>query len=73
MSDTTQDLDWRAVAEALYPVARISGCRCDYERNAAGVPIWFKNDAGGIGRRLLKRCSRCVALDLFEAAIAAAA
>lgn len=60
--------DWRALADALYLVARSAGCRCEYARNTAGVPLWFPNDAGGIGRKLIKRCSRCVAKEAYEAA-----
>jgi hypothetical protein len=51
-----------------YQLARIAGCRCSYERNSSGVPVWYPNEAGGIGRRLIKQCSRCHAIELFEAA-----
>ena len=69
MSATVAQSDWRAIADVLYGSVRTAGCRCEFERNRAGVPLWFPNDAGGIGRKLVKRCSRCVALDLYQAAI----
>jgi hypothetical protein len=65
------DETWRAIADMLALVARTAGCRCEYERNGAGVPIWFPNEAGGIERRLIKRCGRCVALETYNAAAAA--
>jgi hypothetical protein len=59
---------WQAIAAALYPAAKSAGCRCEYERNGAGVPVWYPNEAGGIGRKLIKRCSRCLALEAYEVA-----
>ena len=60
---------WRAIAEALYPVAR--ACTCELERTKGSVPIWFPDDGGSIARKLVKRCSRCEAIDLHEMAIKA--
>lgn len=66
--DTASLHDWRAIADALYLAARTAGDRCEYERNRAGVPLWFQNSAGGIGRKLITRCSRCTALNMYEEA-----
>lgn len=68
MSDSVTD--WRAIAEALYPAARSAGCTCSYERTKSGVPMWFPIEGGGIGRKLIKYCSRCKALEMHETAIA---
>jgi hypothetical protein len=62
--------DWKEIAHALYLTARTAGCRCEYERNGSGVPVWFKDDAGGIGRKLIKQCSRCVGIESYEVAAA---
>jgi hypothetical protein len=58
--------DWRALAEMLAPVARLSGCRCEFERQD-GVPIWRKTETG-LERKLLRECSRCAAMRAFDAA-----
>jgi hypothetical protein len=63
--------DWRAIAEALYPAARTAGCICEYERTKGGVPIWFPTEGGGIARKLIKRCSRCLAIEMHETAVKA--
>lgn len=63
--------DWREIAAALYVVAR--ACTCDYERNSAGVPLWFPMEGGGIGRKLIHQCSRCAARSEYEAAAGVAA
>src|ERR1700679_2483611 len=62
-------IDWKSIADALYPVIR--ACTCDLERNSAGVPVWFPMEGGGIGRKLTRRCSRCVAKEMYEAAAGA--
>jgi len=62
-----KQVDWQAIAAQLYPIARLAGCRCEYERNAAGVPVWYPAEGGGIERRLLKRCSKCEAVAAYEA------
>jgi hypothetical protein len=64
----TPDIDWRAVADALYPAARTAGCQCQYERNSAGVPVWFPMEGGGLGRKLTHRCGRCIAKEMYETA-----
>lgn len=61
--------DWPAIAAALCLVARSAGCRCEFERTKGGVPIWFPDDHGGIGRKLIKRCSRCIALERYDEAL----
>lgn len=63
--------DWRAIAAALYPAARTAGCICEYERTKGGVPVWFPIEGGGIGRKLIKRCSRCIAIEMHETAVIA--
>ena len=60
---------WRAIADALYPAARTAGCLCEYQRAPGGVPIWFPAEGGGIARKLIRRCSRCKAIDMHETAI----
>lgn len=65
------DPNWQAIAQKLATVAR--GCTCEYERTKPGVPMWFPDSAGGIGRKLIKQCSRCAALDEFKAAAKVAA
>lgn len=67
MSDSV--IDWREIAIALYPAARTGGCTCAYERTKGGVPIWFPAEGGGIVRKLIRRCSRCIALEMHETAI----
>lgn len=59
--------NWRAIADALYPAARTAGCTCDYQRTAGGVPMWFPMEGGGIARKLIKRCARCIAIEAYEA------
>lgn len=59
--------NWRAIADALYPAARTAGCTCDYQRTAGGVPMWFPSEGGGIARKLIKRCARCIAIENYEA------
>lgn len=73
LSITDPEIDWRAIAAALYPAARTAGCLCQYERNSAGVPVWFPTEAGGLGRKLIKRCSRCIAIEAHETAVKAEA
>jgi hypothetical protein len=63
------DIDWRAIADGLSPAARNAGCRCDYERNSAGIPMWFPVEGGGIARKLIRRCSKCIAVDVYDAAV----
>jgi hypothetical protein len=65
--------NWREIAERLYPVAMRSGCLCEYERAKGGVPMWFPMEGGGIGRKLIKQCSRCVVDELYRSAGGAAA
>jgi hypothetical protein len=74
MSDPVIDWEaeakrWRAIADALYPAARTAGCYCDYERTKGGVPIWFPIVGGGIGRKLIKLCARCKAIEMHENAV----
>lgn len=69
MSDPV--IDWKLVAAALYPAARTAGCTCDYERTSTGVPMWFPIEGGGIGRKLIKRCARCKAIEMHELAVIA--
>lgn len=61
--------DWRALAEELYLPLKVSPCRCQYERNAAGVPLWSGEP---IERRRTYHCGRCKALDAYEEAAAEA-
>jgi hypothetical protein len=61
-------VNWQALAAQLYPAAKSAGCRCEYERNGAGVPVWYPAE-GGLERRLIQRCSRCVAILAYEAAV----
>lgn len=63
--------DWRQIADALSLAARTAGCRCEYERTKGGVPIWFPMEGGGIGRKLIRRCSKCLAVDAYDEAVAA--
>jgi len=63
--------NWRAIAEALYPAARTAGCLCEYQRTPGGVPMWFPTEGGGIGRKLIRRCSRCQAIEMHETAVIA--
>jgi hypothetical protein len=74
MSDPVIDWEaeakrWRTISAALYPAARTAGCICEFERNAAGVPMWFPTEGDGIARKLIKRCSRCKAIEMHEIAI----
>lgn len=62
--------DWQSIAAQLHASLKAMPCRCDFLRNAAGVPLWFPVDGGGIDRRLTRQCSRCAALDLYDAAAA---
>lgn len=62
-------VDWKVIAEALYPAARSAGCNCDYARTKGGIPVWFPSEGGGIARKLIKRCARCLAIDLHENAV----
>ena len=61
--------DWESLARMLYPVAVTAGCRCEYERNGAGVPTWYPTEVGVIERRLVQRCSKCLAVDAYKAAV----
>jgi hypothetical protein len=67
------DTDWRDLALSALPIIRTAGCRCEYERSSAGVPIWYPMEGGGIGRKLIRRCGPCIAREAFEAAIEAEA
>lgn len=68
MSCSDLACSWEKIAAQLYGVALSAGCRCEYERNAAAVPVWFPDDHGGIGRKLIHRCSRCEAIDAYREA-----
>lgn len=46
----------------MYLALHAMPCRCVYERNALGVPVWVGND-----RVLVEQCSRHKATDAFEA------
>ena len=60
--------NWQAIAALLYSVAKTAGDRCEYERNAAGVPIWYLNpESNQLERKLITKCSRCIALESYEA------
>jgi len=50
----------------LYLVAKSSGCRCDFQRTGSGVPQWFPDSGGGIGRKLVRLCARCQAIAAYE-------
>ena len=53
--------------ERMYLTLKSSApCRCQYERNSAGVPVWFKNEDGGIGRKLILQCSPCRVIEEYE-------
>jgi hypothetical protein len=62
------DQDWKAIAEKLYLTLNAFGCTCEFERNKSGVPLWFPMEGGGIGRKLLKRCSKHQACNEYELA-----
>jgi hypothetical protein len=49
----------------LFLSLRATPCRCEYER-IANVPTWHKGTGGELERKLVKRCSRCVAVYNFE-------
>lgn len=52
----------------MVQVLRIYGrCVCQFERNAAGVPVWYPSEGGGIERRLVRECSVCLLLREFDA------
>ncbi len=51
----------------LYLALKAMPCRCAYERNAQGVPLWTKESGGKLTRRLIQQCSRCQAVDEYEA------
>ena len=70
--DMPEPPDWRSIADALSIVVRSAGCRCEFERNASGVPVWFPNEGGGIGRKLTHLCSRCAAIAAYTTATEAA-
>lgn len=57
---------WRVIADRLYASLKSMPCRCQYERNSAGVPLWT---GVPIERRLVHHCSKCKAMDMYEAAI----
>lgn len=51
----------------LYLALKAFPCRCAYERNTKGVPLWSPVDGGvGIERRLISKCSRCTATEEYE-------
>jgi len=52
----------------MYLMIKASQCRCEYERNAAGVPVWYASaDGSGLVRKLIKLCSRCELIADYEA------
>jgi hypothetical protein len=60
--------DWKAIAEQLYVTLNAFGCTCEFERNRTGVPLWHPDTGGGIGRRLIKICSKHQACNVYELA-----
>jgi hypothetical protein len=56
----------RQLLDQLYIVAKTAGCLCEFERTKSGVPIWFPIEGGGIGRKLIKRCGKCLAVEAYQ-------
>lgn len=54
-----------ALERQLYLSLKAMPCRCAYARNPRGVPVWEGVPAA---RVLVKRCSRCAAVESYEAA-----
>ena len=48
----------------LYLSLKGQPCRCQYERDKRGVPIW---EGIPLARKLISRCTRCVAVEDYEA------
>jgi hypothetical protein len=53
--------------QQLYLSLKATPCRCEYERNSRGVPTWHPKEGGGIERKLIKKCSKHVAEEEYEA------
>jgi hypothetical protein len=60
--------DWRRIAARLALALKSMPCRCEYARNARGVPTWSGGNQSPLERTLTKECSRCVALKMYNGA-----
>jgi hypothetical protein len=49
----------------LYLSLRSQGCRCQYKRDKAGVPVW---EGAPLARVRVSQCTRCRAVEEYEAA-----
>ena len=56
--------DWKAVADAMYIPLLTSGCRCQREKTWSVDP-----GTGELRRALITKCSRCVAVHAYQAAM----
>jgi hypothetical protein len=63
MTAAAQEPDWKVIAQTLYAPLRIASCRCETAWVRA-TPERPNPD----GRQIIKRCSRCCAMNEFELA-----
>lgn len=51
----------------MYRALKTRQCTCSFERNAAGVPIWYPSAGGASKRKLIQQCPRCALCAEYEA------
>ncbi len=58
--------NWKIVADRLYQAVKSTGCRCQFARNAEGVPLW---SGVPLTRQRIHQCAKCKATAMYEAAL----
>lgn len=53
-----------SIERQLYLSLKSAMCRCQFERDKLGVPVW---SGVPLGRVQIFKCTRCVAVDEYEA------
>ncbi len=57
--------DWKLISDRLYASLKSMPCRCEFAKE------WGKSAEDGLVRPLIKRCSRCISIELYEQAAGA--
>ena len=54
--------DWKLISDRLYASLKAMPCRCEFAKE------WSKTETE-LERRVTKRCSKCIAIELYEQAV----